>query len=176
MTAEQRQQLGDILDSGPVAYGLDSGIWTSPMIAWVIEEEFGVSIIRAMCASCCYGWASPCSGRAACWRAPTPRAGSLAPTHLSATLKKSPSAELGADLHRRSQLPAGLDVARHLEPRGASAGSSGHGRTQEREDSGRPSNSGARGSITARTRSSMPPPTWASWNNWRGDTAAKEPF
>jgi transposase len=42
LTEQQRQQLGDILDSGPVAYGLDSGIWISPMIAWVIEEEFGV--------------------------------------------------------------------------------------------------------------------------------------
>jgi transposase len=42
LTAKQQQQLGDILDSGPVAYGLDNGIWTSPMIAWVIEEEFGV--------------------------------------------------------------------------------------------------------------------------------------
>jgi transposase len=42
LTAEQREQLGDILDSGPVAYGLDTGIWTSPMIAWVIEQEFGV--------------------------------------------------------------------------------------------------------------------------------------
>jgi transposase len=42
LTAKQRQGLGDILDSGPVAYGLDGGIWTSPMIAWVIEEEFGV--------------------------------------------------------------------------------------------------------------------------------------
>src|SRR4051794_10190641 len=30
LTEQQRQQLGDILDSGPVAYGLDSGIWTSP--------------------------------------------------------------------------------------------------------------------------------------------------
>lgn len=39
----QRQQLGDILDSGPVAYGLDCGVWTSPMIAWLIEEEFGVA-------------------------------------------------------------------------------------------------------------------------------------
>jgi len=39
---QQQQQLGDILDSGPVAYGLDSGIWTSPMIAWVIETGFGV--------------------------------------------------------------------------------------------------------------------------------------
>lgn len=42
LTAEQRTQLGDILESGPVAYGLDTGVWTSPMIAWVIEEEFGV--------------------------------------------------------------------------------------------------------------------------------------
>ena len=38
---KQLQQLADILDSGPVAYGLDTGIWTSPMITWIIEEEFG---------------------------------------------------------------------------------------------------------------------------------------
>src|SRR5580658_10600046 len=43
LTTEQRTQLGDILDSGPVAYGLDTGIWTSPMLAWVIEEEFGIT-------------------------------------------------------------------------------------------------------------------------------------
>src|SRR5579859_2816232 len=42
LTEKQQQQLGDLLDSGPVAYGLDTGIWTSPMIAWVVEEEFGV--------------------------------------------------------------------------------------------------------------------------------------
>jgi hypothetical protein len=42
LTGGQREQLGDILDSGPVAYGLDTGIWTSPIIAWVIEQEFGV--------------------------------------------------------------------------------------------------------------------------------------
>jgi transposase len=43
LTAEQRTHLGDILDSGPVAYGLDTGLWTSPMLAWVIQEEFGVA-------------------------------------------------------------------------------------------------------------------------------------
>lgn len=43
LTEAQRQRLGDILDSGPVAYGLDSGVWTSPMIAWAIEEEFDVA-------------------------------------------------------------------------------------------------------------------------------------
>jgi transposase len=42
LTEEQQQQLVDIVDSGPLAYGLDNGIWRSPMIAWVIEEEFGV--------------------------------------------------------------------------------------------------------------------------------------
>jgi transposase len=42
LTPQQRAQLGDILDSGPVSYGLDTGVWTSPMIAWVVEEEFGV--------------------------------------------------------------------------------------------------------------------------------------
>jgi len=43
LTSEQRVQLEDILGSGPVAYGLDTGIWTSPMLAWVIEEEFGIA-------------------------------------------------------------------------------------------------------------------------------------
>ncbi len=34
--------LCDIVDSGPVAYGYLSGVWTSPMITRVIREEFGV--------------------------------------------------------------------------------------------------------------------------------------
>jgi transposase len=42
LTLAQRKHLDDILDSGPAAYGLDTGIWTSPIIAWVIEEEFGI--------------------------------------------------------------------------------------------------------------------------------------
>ena len=42
LTDKQQGKLADILESGPVAYGLDNGIWTSPMISWLIEEEFGV--------------------------------------------------------------------------------------------------------------------------------------
>jgi transposase len=34
--------LADILDSGPVAYGFLSGVWTSPMVSRVLEEEFGI--------------------------------------------------------------------------------------------------------------------------------------
>ena len=39
----QKQKLADILDSGPVAYGFTSGVWTSPMVARVIKEEFSVT-------------------------------------------------------------------------------------------------------------------------------------
>jgi transposase len=38
----QGQALADIVESGPVAYGFDCGVWTSPRIARVIEEEFGI--------------------------------------------------------------------------------------------------------------------------------------
>jgi transposase len=43
ITDYQIQKLEDILDSGPIAYGFNSGIWTSPMVAKVIEDEFSVS-------------------------------------------------------------------------------------------------------------------------------------
>ena len=39
----QLTALYDIIESGPVAYGLDTGVWTSPKIAYVIAEEFGVT-------------------------------------------------------------------------------------------------------------------------------------
>ncbi len=38
-----RQELADILDSGPVAYGFSSGVWTSPMVTRVIKEEFSIT-------------------------------------------------------------------------------------------------------------------------------------
>lgn len=40
---DQSARLEDILDSGPVAYGLNTGIWTCPAIQHVIEEEFGIT-------------------------------------------------------------------------------------------------------------------------------------
>jgi transposase len=43
LTQEQKEDLGDIIDSGPVAYGFTSGVWTSAMISRVINEEFGVN-------------------------------------------------------------------------------------------------------------------------------------
>jgi transposase len=43
ISAAQRQELADILDSGPVAYGFTSGVWSSPMVARVIKEEFSIT-------------------------------------------------------------------------------------------------------------------------------------
>jgi transposase len=40
LTPQQHVALGDILDSGPLAYGFGSGVWSAPMIARVIAEEF----------------------------------------------------------------------------------------------------------------------------------------
>lgn len=42
LSSLQLSQLDGIIDSGPVAYGFSSGVWTSPMIAQVIKEEFAV--------------------------------------------------------------------------------------------------------------------------------------
>lgn len=43
LSPEQETQLTDIIDSGPVAYGFLGGVWTSPMITRVIEDEFGLT-------------------------------------------------------------------------------------------------------------------------------------
>jgi len=42
LSDQQLQILADILDSGPLAYGFHSGVWTCPMVSRVIEEEFSV--------------------------------------------------------------------------------------------------------------------------------------
>ncbi len=42
LTNDDKQALYDIIESGPVAYGFNTGIWTSPIIKKVIEDEFGV--------------------------------------------------------------------------------------------------------------------------------------
>ena len=43
LTPDDKQKLIDIVDSGPIAYGLQTGVWTSPIIAQVIGEEFDVN-------------------------------------------------------------------------------------------------------------------------------------
>src|SRR5258708_39286729 len=124
MSEKQQKQLGDILDSGPVAYGLDSGIWTSPMIAWMIETEFGIQYHPGHVRKLLHGWGFSVQRP----RRVLARADAAAQDrwhrNIYPALKKSPSATLGAHLHRRSQFPARLNSPRHLEPRRVPTGNS----------------------------------------------------
>ena len=43
LSRRQRSILADIINDGPVAAGFDTGIWTSPLIAQVIAEEFATT-------------------------------------------------------------------------------------------------------------------------------------
>lgn len=43
LSFEDKGRLGDIIESGPVAYGLNTGVWTSKIVTRVIEEEFGIA-------------------------------------------------------------------------------------------------------------------------------------
>lgn len=134
---EAQRRLGDILDSSPVAYGLDTGIWTSPMIAWVVEEEFGVVYhpghVRKLLHDLGFSVQRPRRVLARADRRQQDRWH----RYIYPRLKKSPHPEPGADFYRRSQFPAGLHPAHHLEPGGPSARGPRHRRTQEREDLGR---------------------------------------
>lgn len=42
LSAEQKQELSDIVESGPVSYGFLSGVWTAVMIGKVIKNEFDI--------------------------------------------------------------------------------------------------------------------------------------
>lgn len=42
LSAKQRETLYDLIESGPVAYGLNTGVWTSVLLSQVIDEEFAV--------------------------------------------------------------------------------------------------------------------------------------
>lgn len=42
LSVENEEALHDIIESSPVAYGLNTGVWTSKIITGVIEDEFGV--------------------------------------------------------------------------------------------------------------------------------------
>ncbi len=42
LSEDDREKLADILESGPVAHGLSTGVWTSIIITSIIDEEFGV--------------------------------------------------------------------------------------------------------------------------------------
>jgi len=136
LTPAQRKQLDDILDSGPVAYGLDTGIWTSPMIAWVIKEEFGIHYHPGHVRKLLHRWGfSVQRPRRVLARANADQQDRWQ-RYTYPSLKKKAATKLGVDLHRRSQLSPRFYPARHLESGWLSSGSSRDRAAQERKDFG----------------------------------------
>jgi transposase len=125
LTEKQQQELGDILDSGPVAYGLDSGIWTSPMIAWVIEEEFGVQYHPGHVRRLLHGWGFSVQRP----RRVLARADAAAQDRwhrrIYPALKKKPARDTG---HSSSPTKPVSGKTRRSKPPGAASGA--HGKSQ----------------------------------------------
>ena len=42
LSPEDKVRLADIIESGPVALGLNTGVWTSKIVTQIIVEEFGI--------------------------------------------------------------------------------------------------------------------------------------
>ena len=42
LSDEQMKELADIIEAGPEAGGLDTGVWTSPIIADLVRRHFGI--------------------------------------------------------------------------------------------------------------------------------------
>jgi len=43
ISVEKKEKLYDLIESGPVSYGFNSGVWTSSMVTNVISDEFNIS-------------------------------------------------------------------------------------------------------------------------------------
>ena len=117
LTPHQRQQLQDILDSGPLAYGFETGIWTSPVIRRVIEEEFGVKYhpghVRRLLKQLGYSVQRPTTRLVQAHEAQKRKR----VRYTYPTLKKRVAGR-GADrFHRRSFIPADTDAACYLGSR-----------------------------------------------------------
>lgn len=107
--------------------------------------------------------------------APMPRGRTVGSAALTPTLKNSPRATVRVNLHRRSQLPPGLDTACDLGPRRPSTGGPRHGRTPQREDPGGRETLALPLPLPIRAYST-PRPILLFWSNWRVvGTAAKVP-
>src|ERR1019366_4223264 len=167
LTAEQRAQLGDILESGPVAYGLDTGIWTSPMLAWVIAEEFGVTYhpghVRKLLHQMGFSVQRP--------RRVLARADAAAPDRRHRRTYPHLKKKIETKTRRRySPMKPVFDRTPRCMPPGVGSGTRRKSPSRESARASRfwaPSNCGALVSITGRTRSSTQTPTWAFWSNWR---------
>jgi transposase len=134
LSEAQRRRLDDLLDSGPVAYGFTSGVWTSPMIARVIAEEFAVHYhpghVRKVLKSMGFSVQRP---RRQLVRA-DPVAQDRWQRYTYPRLKKNGGSARGTAVCRGSQLPAGSQLIPNVVPPRSPATDSDDGTTEYAKD------------------------------------------
>jgi len=91
----KRSALGDILKAAPEAYGLDSGVWTSPMIGRAVEAESASCSIWARGGSCWPQLASRFNIRDVAWLAADATRPARWRRTTSPPLKKIPNRRAG---------------------------------------------------------------------------------
>jgi len=134
MTPAQERSLADILDSGPVAYGYLSGVWTSPMIARLIQEEFSITYhpghVRRLLHQLGFSVQRPRRKLARASRYKQDRWHRYTYPNLKKTRKGKRG---GIDSCRRSELSTGLHHALDMGPTGTPAGIPHHRSAEECE-------------------------------------------
>ena len=137
LSSAQLQLLRHILNSGPVAYGLYTGILTSPMIAWVIEQEFGVHYhpghVRKLLHELGFSMQRP---RRVLAKADPKLRTTAGAARSIPILKKSPNPRQSPDLQRRSQLPPRIHLICDVESRWPAARDPRDRTAQERQNPG----------------------------------------
>ena len=106
ISQSQKRKLSEILDSGPVAYGFSSGVWTSPMVARVIEEEFSIAYHPPMCRGFFMILDFPCNGQRKFLRRQIRQRNRVGSAINTRILKKSPFRRSSDPLRGRSKFPA----------------------------------------------------------------------
>ncbi len=134
LSSERQLRLADIIDSGPVAYGYLSGVWTSPMLARVIAEEFDRQYhpghVRKLLAEIGFSVQRP---KRLLARA-DPAQQDQWHRYTYPNLKKNPRRKSGANFRGRSQLSSRFHLVPNLGPPGMSAFDSRHRPEKDHQD------------------------------------------
>ena len=166
LSPRQRQALADIVDSGPVAYGFTSGVWTCPLVARVIEEEFSVASPPAHVSRILHALEFSVQRPRKTLARADQTLQSRWVRYRYPRIKKERAAK-GPPCSSKTKPPSGR-IPPSTKPGAGSARSrkSRPPASARASRSSASSNSTPRGSATIFRRSSTPTPIWRTWNGF----------
>ena len=100
LDAAQRDELGALIDAGPLAAGYQSGVWTGPMIGDLIEQRFNTRYHKHNVPRLLHDLGFPSNARGSGWHALTLKSRRPGSERRSLRLKKSPRLSRTCDVRR----------------------------------------------------------------------------